>query len=111
MNVKIENQSLKFKISEEELNNLLLDKCIYTKINFLEKVFVICVNPQKQKKDVILNFTVEDDEVYISLLIPFTKIKELSDIGKCRVGIEFELNNIAISLQVDMRKDSRKVIT
>ncbi len=109
MNVKIENQTLKFKISEEELNVLLLDKCIHTKINLLDKSFVICVNPQKEKKDIALNFVTEDDEVYISLFMPFTKIEELSNKGKCRSGIETEVNDIAISLQVDIRKDSRKV--
>lgn len=109
MKVKIGNQSLKFKISEEELNILLLDKCIHTKINFLDKTFVICVNPQKQKTDIELNLVTEEDEVYISLQMPFTKIEALSDIGKCRSGIEEEVCGITVSLQVDIRKDSRKV--
>lgn len=109
MNIKIDNHALKFKISEEELNVLLLDKCIHTKINFLDKTFVICVNPQKQKKEIALNFVTEEDEAYISLLIPFEKIEELSNIGKCRSGIETKVDNISVSLQVDVRKDTRKV--
>jgi len=110
MNVKIEEQNLKFKISEEELKILLEGHCLNTKVSFLDKTLTIVLNPQGSTPEMESKLSCDEGDVYLTLFIPPVKIQELSVIGKNREGVKSQTNDNCLSLQVDIRKDNRKAV-
>ena len=109
MNVRIENQNLRFKISEKELTQLLDGHCVHTKIVLMDKTLIVCVNPTGHGAKMEGKLVLDQSEVYLNLLIPPSHIQELSDMGRSHAGLEQDIDGMAISLQVDVRADTRKV--
>lgn len=108
MNLRIKNKNLCFKITEEELNTLIDHKCLNIKICFPDKELIIMINPQGREPSMEAKLTHDQNETYLNLLVPPEKIIELSDIGRNKKGIETTIDDLSISLQVDIRADSRK---
>ncbi len=109
MNVRIEEQNLRFKISEEELEKLLGGHCVHAKITLLGKALIVCVNPAGRGGELASKLVLDQSDVYLTLLIPPSSVQELSDMGRSRAGLQQEVDGLSISLQVDVRADSRKV--
>ena len=117
MNLKIENQNLRFKISENELKKLLLKEILGTKATFLDNKFIVSILPFSSKNNIELKSTLEENLeekkleqncIYLNLSITEKEIQKLVEMGKSRLGIKFKIEEILVSLQVDMRDDSRK---
>jgi hypothetical protein len=110
MNIKIENQKLRFKITEDELAKLCAGHCLNTQVNFLNKVFVTVINPQGLTKGMDARLVCDEGDTYLTLFVSPDQTQELSDLGRSRQGIEVNIDGLTISLQVDLRSDSRKTI-
>lgn len=108
MKVRIEEQNLRFKISEEDLNTLLEGHCLHVKNSLLDKTLVATINPQGQGTALEPKLILDDGEAYLNLLISPARVQELSDLGRSRVGLYEEVGGLSVSLQVDLREDSRK---
>ncbi len=109
MNVRIEEQNLRFKISEEELAMLLGGHPVHTKVALLEKTLVATINPKGAGKSMVPKLVLDDTDVYLNLLVPPLSVQELSEMGRSRVGLQQDIDGMFVSLQVDLREDSRKV--
>ncbi len=99
MNVRIEDQNLRFKISEEELEILLNGGDLKA-----EAMIVAQIKPSDSGDDISVN----NDGAGLVLNVPKPKLLELSGMGKSRDGLSVKLGDLSLSLQVDIRKDSRK---
>lgn len=103
MNVKIEEQKLRFKISEDELKTLLKGNPVNAKVTLFDKILVTTINPHGRDKIMEPKLVLDRQDVYLNLLIPPTVVQELFDMGQSREGLKKEIGGISISLQVDMR--------
>ncbi len=110
MKIRIEEQDIRFKISEDELNTLISGHCLHIKTSFLEQTLITTINPQGVGKEMEPKLVLDKREVYLNLLVPSARIQELSDIGKSRSGLQQKIDGLSVSLQVDLRADSRKAI-
>lgn len=110
MNVKIEDRNLRFKITEDELNKLIAGQCLHLKTPILTKTLVVTINPQGRGDAMEARLTMDGSEVYLNLLIPSSKVRDLSDMGRSRAGLQQQAGDLSISLQVDLRADSRKAV-
>ena len=99
MNVRIEERNLRFKISEEELEILLNGGALK-----VEAMIVAQIKPIDNGDDISVNY----DEAGLVLSVPKPKLLELSAMGKSRDGLSVKQGDLSLSLQVDIRKDSRK---
>lgn len=109
MNVRIEEQNLRFKITEEELKALLDGHPVHARVDLLDKAFVATINPTGRGEAMEPKLVMDDNEVYLTLLIPPARVQELSDLGRSRAGLQEEAGALSINIQVDLREDSRKV--
>ncbi len=109
MNVRIEEQNLRFKISEEELERLLGGHCLHVKTSLLDKTLIVTINPSGCGAAMEPKLVLDENEVYLNLLISSSSIKNLSDMGRSRGGLQQEIGGLSVKLQVDVREDSRKV--
>lgn len=107
MNVKISNQNLLFKISEAERISLSAGETIEASINFGSSVLLCSVSPQKDNMPCAVGMCLDHSEAYIYLNIPMMDIQRLSDMGKNREGLAYEIGQIRAVLQVDVRSVSR----
>lgn len=108
MNVKIDNQNIRFKISERELNSLLTKKPIQTKLTLTDNAFVTTIYPADESDVVQACFVQNENETHIKLYVPSSQLQGLLDMGRSRKGLEEIVNGLSISLQVDVRQDSRQ---
>ena len=108
MNVRIEEQNLRFKISEQELRTLIDGHCLSMKVGLLDKMLVVTINPQGDGDDMKVAMVFGRGEVYLNFLIPPEKLLELSEMGRSRAGLEANMDGLSLSLQVDLRSDQRK---
>lgn len=108
MNVKIEEQKLRFKILEEELNALLSGKFLEQKIQILDKALIIIIDPKGEGDEFSPKLILDQDEICLRLLISSARLHELSDMGRSRKGLDLSVGGLYVSLQVDVRGDSRK---
>ena len=112
MNVKIAEDSLTFKISEDELNTLLAGTALEKEIIIGGNAFTIAVDPLHHENaddagEISLALTLACEKSCLRLCASMNDIKKLSDMGKNRDGLSARIDGLAVSLQVDMRKDSR----
>lgn len=104
MNVKFSENAVTFKISEEELYRLSNGQDVE---NIYALGGAVChriesVGDQKDEMMLVIN------DMSMILHVPMRHIKTLLNIGKNREGIHTNIGDTKLSLQVDIRKDSRK---
>ncbi len=99
MNLRIENLNLRFKISEDELRSLIDGEVLETNALITVKVKV-----SEYGDDLSIDYEGRN----LTLEVPKSKLLELSSMGRNRDGISASQAGISLSLQVDVRKDSRK---
>ncbi len=102
MNVRIEGQSLRFKITEEELNALLDGHSVHVKVELLDKILVATINPAGRGENMEPKLVLDDNEAYLNLLISPSQVQALSDMSPSREGIRQKAGDISVTLQVDM---------
>lgn len=109
MNVKIKDKAFQFKITEEELSALLNGQCIHAEVKVMNKALVVTINPRSSESIMTSKLVIDDGDVYLTLLLPQQKVQEFSDMGRSRSGMEQQVGDLSITLQVDLRTDSRKI--
>ncbi len=108
MNVKIKEQNLCFKISEIELNTLLKGHSVHAKVVLLGHTMVIAINPNGENDRLMTKLVLDQSEAYLNLIVSHRLLKELESKGRSREGVHQIIDDVTISLQVDVRKDARK---
>ena len=112
MNVKISEDSVTFKITEEEMKHLLTGSTLEKKILIGQSDFVMVIDPNPHEyfedfKEAPLKLILDRAESCLTLCTTVDEIKKLSEMGKSREGLSAHIGGIDVFLQVDVRKDSR----
>lgn len=102
MKLRIENQNLRFKISEDELKYLLEGYPVHTKVILMDKMIVAIINPTGRGGTMEAKLVLDFHDAYLNLLVPPLMVQELSDMGKSREGLKQNIGDVSVSLQVDM---------
>lgn len=105
MNVKIAEESVTFKIREEEMNHLLSGTPLEKTIMIGGAAFSMFIIPRPGSAALALSGA--SAESRLTLHIAPDDIRRLHDMGKNKDGLSFRVDGIDIFLQVDMRQDSR----
>lgn len=112
MNVKITKNSVTFKITEKELNALLTGATLEEEIMVGAIHLLMIVSTTSREPSEInqtyLDLSSDNAQSRLSLHTSMDEIEKLSDMGKNRDGIFVHTGNLDVSLQVDIRKDSRE---
>jgi hypothetical protein len=112
MNVKISEDSVTFKITEEEMKHLLTGSALEKKILIGQSDFVMVIDPNPHEyfedfKEAPLKLILDRAESCLMLCTTIDEIRKLSEIGRSREGLSAHIGGIDVFLQVDVRKDSR----
>lgn len=112
MKAKITEDSITFKITEDEMHRLLTDLSLETKISFGLSQFCMVIDLCAHEylsdcKEAPLKLIPDRTESCMMLCTTPDEIKKLSDMGKNRDGLSMKMGDLTIFLQVDMRNDSR----
>lgn len=115
MNVKISEDSVTFKISEEELGTLLSGKALEKKMMLGKGAFVIVIDPEPEPffDDAIehpLKLIQDRFETCLMFCTSKENIQKLFNMGKSRDGLVCHADGMDVFLQVDVRGDSRSRI-
>jgi hypothetical protein len=113
MNVKISEDSVTFKISEEELKSLLSGKALEKKMMLGRGIFVVVIDPEPEPffDDATQHpLKLIQDRFETCLMFCTSKeiIQKLFDMGKSRDGLACRADGMNVFLQVDVRGDSRE---
>ncbi len=108
MKVRIEENNIIYKISQAELNSLLAGQDLQVKLKLLDKSFIAAIKVQSSDNFMQPELVLGEDEVNLNLLISQEKVQELLDLGRNKAGLSFNVDELNISLQVDLRSDNRQ---
>lgn len=112
MNVKISEDSVTFKITEEELRTLLSGRMLEKKMMLGRGTFVVVIDPDPEPffedaADHPLKLIHDKFETCLMLCTSKDNVQKLFDMGKCRDGLSCRADGMEVFLQVDVRGDSR----
>jgi hypothetical protein len=99
MSLKLSHNELRFKFTKQELFTLLEGHKVFSSLNIEGAHVGYSVQAQDLKESCKLTY----DEGMIHLDISYSVLKTLSDMGKDRKGLSFQINELTITLQLDMR--------
>ncbi len=105
MNVRMEQQSLRFKINETELESLLKGNLIEEKLNIVDTKLTIIIDPNNDENTMLPSMYASTDNISLHLAISQDKLYELKNMGKNREGIKTKYKELQTSLQLDFRKN------
>lgn len=112
MNVKITEKSVTFKITEEEMNDLLAGHTLEKKIPIGQSTFSMRIDPNagdrfEDLKEAPLKLVLDGAESCLMLCVTPEEIQKLSDMGRSREGLSVHADGLDVYLQVDLKADSR----
>lgn len=110
MNVRLENQNIRFKITGEELEKLLRGDCLHIDLNLLDKNLIALINPKGLADVMEAKLAVDEEDIYLSLLVPPDYIQKLANMGRSKEGLQQEIGKLTITLQVDLKSDKRQKV-
>ncbi|MCB1580484.1 MAG: hypothetical protein H6859_04610 [Rhodospirillales bacterium] len=102
MNVKITENSVTFKITEEEMNVLAEGKSLEKSIPMRGHCFEMAIDPCAGG-----NLEITMDQGRLVLGTTKGQIKKLVGMGKSKEGLFAHIDGLDVFLQVDLRADSR----
>ncbi len=108
MNVRLKNQNIRFKITQEELEKLLIGDCLHIDLNLLGKNLIALINPKGLSDIMESKLAVDERDIYISLIVPPDHVQKLADMGRSKEGLQQKIGNLTITLQVDLKSDKRQ---
>ncbi len=100
MKLKIENGSLRFKITEDELQKLRTGKILNEAVNIAGSRLAFIINPAGETDAMISSYR----DGFVRLIVSPALIEELAGKGRSKEGIEDEHDGLKLSLQVDVRR-------
>lgn len=112
MNVKISEDSVTFKITEEELKTLLSGSVLEKKMMLGRGAFVVVIDPDPEPffEDAAehpLKLIHDKFETCLMLCTSKDNVQRLFDMGRNRDGLHCMADGMDVCLQVDVRGDSR----
>lgn len=112
MKVKISEDAVVFKLAEAEMERLLADQFLETKISIGQGHLCIAIDLSAYKefpdyKECPLRLLPDRSESCLVLYTTPEEIQRLADMGKDRDGLSFRSGDVECRLQVDVRNDSR----
>jgi len=109
MNVRIQEQSLKFKITHSELGDLLKGQKVQSALNLPQANFRVCILPCGTINELQVRMTSEKGGDVMSLIAPQRLLQKLQDLGRNRDGVTGQFGNVRLTLQVDYRKEKNTI--
>lgn len=108
MNIRIEGQDLKFKISEDELNILNLGNSVDMETNVAGQILQTKIQCHDLCQSMNVQIECINNNIILLLLgISPSFLENLNDIGRSREGVCVVTDDVSLTLQVDFRKDKR----
>lgn len=104
MNVKITENSVTFKITEEEMNVLTEGEVLEKTVPVGTDGFVMAIDPTSEDS---LLLVFDDTKPCLTLRTTKEQIEKLVSMGKSKEGLSTHVNGLDVFLQVDLRADSR----
>ena len=112
MKAKISEDSITFKISEEELSKLLSDSYLETRTVIAKSNLRLVIDLKAHGllddfKEIDLLLIPDRAESCIMLRMTHAEVRKLRDMGRDKSGLSMKIDDLDVCLQVDVRGDSR----
>lgn len=109
MKIKLSDQSITFKITEDEMNRLLSDFPLETAIAAGPNKIRVSLEPDAPEGSApALDIVPDPSGAKLVLHLHRSDILKLSVMGKDKNGLSIKTGGLDISVQVDVRADSRR---
>ncbi len=102
MKLRLDGHSLRFRITDEDLNALITGRALKENIVIGENNLCFTVIPGG---NAAMAVSCEGSEIKLS--VSQDKIRELAGMGRSKEGLKIMQDDLSISLQVDLRKEKR----
>jgi hypothetical protein len=99
MNLKISENSFRFRITPEDLDNLLRGQDVDQRTRISHHCFTYRITPATAEQEMTLEMAVAG----FCLLVPRETLEELHGLGRSKSGISVNQGGVEISLQVDIK--------
>lgn len=107
MNVRMDGVSLRFKITGDELEELLEGRVVVNQLSVGGAFLTVLIDPKPAVPDgICAQYLTEKDAAVLRLMVGSDKLAELKAMGKSRDGICAANGGTALYLLVDARKTS-----
>lgn len=103
MNFKLSYNSVRVKLSLEELKDLRDGRNLEECLSFPDRDFTLAVTAGYNTPDYLATF----DGDKIALVVPDDALLELEEMGRSKHGVAGQCGALDIAIQVDIRKDGR----
>lgn len=102
MNIRIAENSFRFRITPADLDMLLRGQDIDQRICIGAHCFTCCISPVAPEKHMTLEMAVAG----FCLFVPKETLADLHDLGRSKEGILVKHGDVEISLQLDIKTQS-----
>lgn len=102
MNVRIEEESVRFRLTPDDYSRLLEGQNIVQRVN-IGKIFHVSVIP------VAAGTRLDISGEGLTLYVSDEALKDLGSLGRSKSGILFRQGDAEISLQIDLKQQKLKV--
>lgn len=106
MNVKFSDNAVNVKITEAELAQLQAGTALETSIGFGNarlKVVLVAADLSA----ITVNHAGDTAQTQLVFRVPSSEITRLAEMGRSKHGLHFDYEGLEVTLQVDVRSDSR----
>jgi len=105
MNVRMDGTSLRFKITETELEMLLGGEAVIHQLTVSGVAMTLLIDPKPAlPKGMCAQYLTEKESIVLRLLVATEKLAQLKAMGKSRDGIAVANDGVNLQLLVDVRK-------
>lgn len=102
--IRIDKESIRFRISPVELEKLLEGVCIPQSLMTGESIIEYSITPTSEGK-----MKLGTREMKLSLVVPRQDLEYLRDMGRSKKGVSVKQGDAEVSLQVDLKMQGRDV--
>jgi len=103
MNLKIADNSFRFRITPVDLGNLLRGQDVDQRVCIGKHCFTYRISPVSQDGEIKLEMAVAG----FCLSVPREKLEELRALGRSKDGLSIVQDGVDVSLQVDVRQQKK----
>jgi hypothetical protein len=104
MNLRLSENSFRFRITPEDLENLLAGQDIDQRMRIGHHCFAYRITPQCAEPEMTLEMAVSG----FCLSVPRYTLEVLRDLGKSKSGVSVNQGGVEISLQVDIKTQMKR---
>lgn len=104
MNLRISENSFRFRITPEELDKLLCGQDVDQRICIGSHCFTYRISPFSLEKDIKLEMAVAG----FCLSVPREALEKLRDLGRSKEGLVVRQGGVDIALQLDIKMKMRQ---